>query len=143
MVLLTWPKASISPHATGISTVTIARILASCRWPRLGFISVREMLRKSLTIAGTFRASALVREPRRRVLQPPVSGLPELDEVLPLGGLVAGSLVDLHADDGAGAFVLALRVAAQQLRASAGSSRSVVVIDSTEGSMGGAMDGSS
>src|SRR5260370_1027964 len=97
------------------------------------------MLQKSLTpsIAGTFRASALVREPRRVV-----SVLPELDEVLPLGGLVAGSLVALHADGGAGAFVLALRVAAQQLRSPSGSSRNVVVIDSQDDARDGARSGS-
>jgi hypothetical protein len=59
-------------------------------------------------IAGTLRASALGRE--RRL----VPALPELEGLLPQGGLVAGSLVDLHADEGAGAFALALRIAARQ-----------------------------
>ncbi len=59
-------------------------------------------------IAGTLRASALVRE--RRL----VPALPELERLLPQGGLLAGSLVDLHADEGAGALALALRIAARQ-----------------------------
>src|SRR5438270_7996042 len=89
-------------------------------------------------IAGTFRASALADERLRgrRV----VPGLPELEEVLPLGGLVAGSLMDLHAEEGAGAFALALRIAAHRqgapgvagVRAAAlHGARTVVVVDTT------------
>ena len=77
-------------------------------------------------VAGTRRASSLARE--RRV----VPGLPELDRVLPLGGLVAGSLVDLHADEGSGALWLALRVAGHQQRSfGLRSRRSVVLVDAT------------
>jgi hypothetical protein len=54
------------------------------------------------------KGSTLLR--RQRV----VTALPELDAVLPLGGLVAGSLVELHADEGAGALELAFRIAAHQ-----------------------------
>jgi len=59
-------------------------------------------------IAGVFRASALVHERGHGS-----------------GGLAVGSLVDLHADDGAGAFLVALRLAARQQA----SGRTIVVVD--------------
>jgi hypothetical protein len=59
-----------------------------------------------------------------------VAGLPELDEVLPLGGLLAGSLMDLHAEEGTGAVALALRIAAHQ-QIQAARDRNVVFVDAT------------
>src|SRR4051812_15575512 len=65
------------------------------------------------------KASALVRD--ARVL----SGVPELDRLLGPTGLARGSLVDLHADEGARALELALGVAARLAPAA----RALVLVD--------------
>jgi hypothetical protein len=59
-----------------------------------------------------------------------VRTIPAVDRALPRGGLERGSLVDLHAAPGAGAFALALRLAAA-LQQSAGPQGVVVVVDPT------------
>src|SRR5947209_4241929 len=66
------------------------------------------------------KASALVREPRV------ASGVPELDRVLGPAGLARGSLVDLHAGEGARAIELALSIAARLEPA-----RALVLVDTT------------
>lgn len=66
------------------------------------------------------KASALVRE------APLVSGVPELDRLLGPSGLARGSLVDLHAGEGARALELALAVAARLAPAP----RALVLVDS-------------
>ncbi len=67
-------------------------------------------------------ARLLFEEKRGKTLLP---GVAELEGLLPQGGLPAGSLVDLHADEGAGALALALAIAARQEKL-----RSIVVVDS-------------
>ncbi|MBI3726610.1 hypothetical protein HY251_22015 [bacterium] len=67
------------------------------------------------------RARALLEEHAVRAIVP---AIPELEGLLPGGGFPAGSLVDLHADEGAGALALALAIAGRQER-----SRTVVVVD--------------
>jgi hypothetical protein len=74
------------------------------------------------------KGSALLAEQRSLPL------LPELDHLLPGGGLDAGSLIDLHADLGVGALTLAFRIAAHRQHESA---RTIAVIDPT-GSLYGA-----
>lgn len=58
-----------------------------------------------------------------------VRTLPAVDGCLPRGGLERGSLVDLHAEPGAGAFGLALRMAAALQRATSDGHAVVVIVD--------------